>query len=316
MTSARALSAADDDFHPGDSPWQTEGSWWCFFARERQLAGWIYHLTRPNLGIASGGVWVWDSTCHLWYEVPYFGNWNFQLLDDSPRDLNHFIWPDGVALDTLDPLRRYHLSFHDGELLDLDLTYEGVMEPYVACAGDTPTPFRFDHPSRVTGEVVLRGERIAVDSFAMRDHSWGVRPDAPNTGRTLIADPAALAERPAPYLWATASTDDAFFVMGGKGWLVRGDTRAALTVVEQRLERDPTTGLLRSIAIEGNDESGRVLHASGVAQSIITRPSGSGIGFTAAIDWSIDGVSAIGDVQDVWPLDAWSTFRTWQRTRA
>jgi len=65
------LKEEDDGFHPDPTQsWMTEGSWWSFYDRERRLGGWIYHLTRLNLGHASGGVWVWDDTATLFSEVP------------------------------------------------------------------------------------------------------------------------------------------------------------------------------------------------------------------------------------------------------
>ena len=165
------LRPQDDDFHPrpGD-PFHAEGSWWCFFHPERRLAGWIYHLTRLNLGLASGGVWIWDDRATQWYEAPYFAQQNLQPIDARPdhRDMR---WPDGARIRTLEPLRRYEATYRDGDLVDLELEYQATTPPYVSARGDPPVVERFEQPCRARGELTLHGEKIAIDCLAMFAHS-------------------------------------------------------------------------------------------------------------------------------------------------
>src|SRR5436305_7848081 len=61
--STRAFTADDEHGHPAPaSPTWAETSWWVFTAPDQQLIGWVYVLTRPALGVASVGVWIWDDT--------------------------------------------------------------------------------------------------------------------------------------------------------------------------------------------------------------------------------------------------------------
>ena len=52
-----------DRFHPvaDPDPLWTETSWWGFADHERALGGMVYTLFRPNLGVASVIVQVWDA---------------------------------------------------------------------------------------------------------------------------------------------------------------------------------------------------------------------------------------------------------------
>jgi hypothetical protein len=308
IDAAGLLGADDEGFHPvpGD-PFQTEGSWWCFFAPERRMSGWIYHLTRLNLGVASGGVWIWDHTATQWYEVPYFALQHLQPVAPG-ADLRDMRWADGTHLRSLEPFQRYQITYRDGDELSLELHYQAVMAPYISIAGDPPTPFRYEQPSHATGRLVLRGETIDIDCTAIFDHSWGVRPErAASASATPAPD---LADHPAPYLWGTASPEHAFFVMGGGGRLVRDGKRAELIEVAQAIERAPGDGTIRRIRVRGTDRDGRTLDAVGIPENLIIRPSaGSSVGFIYTMHWQLDGTDAPGDVQDVWPAARWRAAR-------
>jgi hypothetical protein len=281
---------------------------------ELRLGGWVYHLTRLNLGIASGGVWVWDDSASSCFEVPYFLNHSLQLLPKGRRDLNEFTWPDGVSLKTLEPMTRYRLRFADRDVIALDLEYRGLTAPYVSASGTPPRPFRLEQPCRVVGRLVLRGREIAVDSIGMRDHSWGLRPE-----RTVSAQPGAaldmaqLAKRPVVYFYGHASGEDGFFIMGNGGYLLRDGLRVDLAEQSQEIERDAEDGHIRRITVRGRDRNGRSLEAIGTPLSWIVRPSNSGVGYIYVVEWRIDGQAGIGDLQDVWPIDEWSAFRAQQR---
>ena len=307
------LRVEDDGFHLDSGvDWQTEGSWWCFFDRERRLGGWIYHITRTTLSFASGGVWVWHDGARLFAEVPYFRDVRPQFFDLGDGDLRRFTWPDGVSLEMLEPLQRYRLTYNDAKRISLDLQYEGIMSPYVSAVGDPKRVTRFDQPCRVTGLLRLNGEAIPIDCLAMRDHSWGSRPEPAAPAEPSYAGQGPeLASRPAPYLYATASADDAFFVILGRGILVRSDRRTDLVSITQRIERDPD-GCPRHVIVDGEDTEGRRLHAEGETLSAILRPSQSrGIGWICVLDWSFDGQRCLGDIQDVWSIPAWREYRAW-----
>ena len=313
------VGPSDDDFHPGADPWHTEGSWWGFSVPERRIGGWIYHLTRLGLGVASGGVWVWDDRATSCFEAPYYRNEVIQPLPPGPHNLNDFRWPDGVALRTLEPMQRYRMQYRDRDLIELDLEYCGISAPYVSANGSPPRPFRLEQVCRVTGTLALRGERIAVDCLAMRDHSWGIRKE-----QTLSTTPTALIgrdelarldQRPVVYFYGNASADEAFFVMGPGGYLTHKGVRHDLAQVRQTIRRNAANDHIETIVVEGTDTAGRALHAEGRALSCIDRPSNSGLGMIYVVEWNINGHAGYGDLQDIWPIDLWSAFRAARRGR-
>ncbi|MGE0388025.1 MAG: hypothetical protein AB7Q97_25145 [Gammaproteobacteria bacterium] len=308
------LTPADDGFHPGDGPFHTEGSWWSFLVPDRGIGGWIYHLTRRNLGVASGGVWIWDPGTRNCFEAPYFLNQSLQPLGPEARDLNDFRWADGTTLKTLEPLRRYRLAYEDGDRIALELEFEGVAEPFVAVAGSPAKPFRFEQLCRVRGSLALGGERIAVDCLGMRDHSWGTRLERAASALAAPAPGTDLAQRPVVYLFGHAAPDHGFFVMGPglgalHGYIARGGRRLELASSAQRIERDPGDGHIARIEVTARDEGGRELRALGTTVSFILRPSGTGVALVHLVRWEFDGTVGWGELQDVWPCDLWARYR-------
>jgi hypothetical protein len=61
------VSHADDSFHPptNDDAFWSETAWFAFSVPERKLAGWTYPFFRPNQGICSAAVFLWDDTGEL-----------------------------------------------------------------------------------------------------------------------------------------------------------------------------------------------------------------------------------------------------------
>jgi hypothetical protein len=302
------LSPDDDQFHrPGDHPWFFESSWWSFYVPERDLGAWIYHWVRPNQSTQGGGCWVYDSTTHSHLEVPYYGCYQNMPLDD-PGDLRDITFPSGVSMQAIEPLHRYRLRFADRDLIAFDLDFDATMPPWIVADG------HFDQMMHVTGQLVLHGDAIAVDSIAMRDRSWSPRPERWKDGHVGYC--------------SAGTTDVAFLVNSAAG--MRGETeervrggfhlrdgrRAAVVDGARELDRDPEHGWLRRITVEADDAAGRRLRARGEARSRMAMPIPGvhGVCWTTLVRWDIDGVDAWGDDQDAWPLHAWAAYRRTQRT--
>ena len=96
----------DDNFHEPESDhwWEHETFWFWFFNPERKLGCWSYHYVRPTIGIAGGGVFVFDDTAWFHLETPYYVNyWNTPL--PAERDLRDFTFPSGQRIQMLEPPR-------------------------------------------------------------------------------------------------------------------------------------------------------------------------------------------------------------------
>jgi hypothetical protein len=304
------LSAADDAFHaPDDDPWFFESSWWSFYVPGRDLGAWIYHWVRPNQSTQGGGCWLYDGTTPFHFEVPYYACYENMPFDPA-HDLRDITFASGVSMQAVEPLQRYRLRFADRDLIAFDLDFDATMPPW------TVAPGHFDQMMHVTGELVLHGETIDVDSIAMRDRSWSRRPERWKDGHIGYC--------------SAGTTDVAFLVNSAAG--VRGETRdrvragfhlrdgrrAAIVDGARVLERDAEHGYLQRITVEADDDAGRRLTAHGEARSRMAMPIPGvhGVCWTTLVRWTVDGVDAWGDDQDAWPVHGWAAFRRPRRAEA
>jgi hypothetical protein len=302
------ITARDDGFHFADMSdrwWITETAWFSFCKPERKIGGWIYNMFRPNIGTVAGGAWVWDDTASSPWEVPYSANYTALRIPEN-GDLNDIELPTGVRLKTLEPLTSYKLGFEDQDRLTVDLTFDAVMPPRAMRKANSSFQklSHFDQFGRVHGTITLHGEVIDIDCFAIRDRSWGPRPE----------------HRPgqSAYVTGIASPDDAFLAVTAwndldypiaYGFLIRDGRIGDIVSGKRTVERDPVTGFVSTITIEARDEHGREMNAVGKRLSGIVLNRHSFIDSNSLIEWSIDGKIGHGEDQDMWPVHAWSKMR-------
>ena len=307
MTEHR-FTARDDRFHfaeMGGDWWATETAWFSFHHPGRRLGGWFYTLVRPNIGTVAGGCWIWDDTAHLPWEVLYSANYSALPL---PRGmaLSDCRLPTGVAITVIEPCTRYAIGYSDGERLQADLRFDGVMAPEpLADVGSTfGSAHHFDQLGRVTGELVVDGEPIAIDCVAMRDRTWGRRPE----------------DRPRRAGYLTGATDDGHGFLAvtnprpdgdrvAYGFLLRDGRVASLAGGERRVERDAQHGWISRVTLEARDVEGRKLVATGVPVSRIVINRHTFIDVNSLVRWEIDGSVGWGEDQDMWPVHRWARAR-------
>ena len=307
MSEAR-FTPRDDRFHfaeMGGDWWATETAWFSFHRPERRLAGWFYTLVRPNIGTVARGAWVWDDTAHLPWDVLYSANYSALPLPRD-QDLDDCRLPTGLAIKVLEPGQRYALRYDDGDRLQADLRFEGVMppQPLTAVGSTFGSAHHFDQLGRVRGELILHGERISIDCIGMRDRTWGVRPEN--------------RPRQAAYVTGAADPDHGFLVVTNvrpegdlvaHGFLLRDGTPAELAGGERRVERDPGEGWVTRVALTVRDVKGRVLEATGVPVSRMVINRHTFIDISSLVRWELDGAVAWGEDQDMWPVHRWARAR-------
>jgi len=289
----------------GSDWWATETAWFSFHHPERRLGGWFYTMARPNIGTIAGGAWIWDDRAHLPWEALYMANYSALELPRD-QDLDDCTLPNGVSIRVVEPCVRYAIGYDDGDRLRARLQFAGVMrpEPLTAVGSTFGSAHHFDQLGRVTGELLLHGEHIAIDCIAMRDRTWGVRPeDRP---------------RQAAYVTAAASDGSGFLAVTNVrpdgdavayGFLRRGGETAGLTGGERRVERDPEHGWVTRIEIRARDRAGREIAAIGESVSRIIVNRHTFIDVNSLVRWDLDGVRAWGEDQDMWPVHRWARFR-------
>ena len=302
------ITPADDGFHfdqMSDRWWETETAWFSFCHPGRRLGGWLYTMVRPNIGTVAGGAWVWDDTAHLPWEVPYCANFTALRLPEGQK-LTNITLPTGVSIKALEPLTKYQLTFVDEGRLELALEFEAIMPPHPLRKPGSAFGrlSHFDQFGRVTGHLVLHGERIEIDCLAIRDRSWGPRPET-RPGKSAYV--TGIASPSTAFLAVTKWNDPEDGV--AHGFLIKDGEVADLASGRRIVERDPHAGWVARITIEATDEAGRELHAVGERLSGIIINRHSFIDSNGLIAWTINDEAGHGEDQDMWPVHAWSAFR-------
>jgi hypothetical protein len=308
VTIKPVFEPSDDQFHfeeLGGDWWATETAWFSFHHPGHRLGGWLYTMARPNIGTVAGGVWIWDDTAWLPWEVPYSRNYSAAQLA-AGTDLTDVVLPTGVAIRAVVPGQVYDLGYADGDRLTLELRFEAVMaaEPLAAVGSTFGRAHHFDQFGRVTGRIELHGERIDIDCVGMRDRTWGRRPE----DRPRRAAYVTGATGPADGFLAVTNIRDGMDTVA-YGFLRRAGHATPLADGQRRVERSAEHGWITSIEIEATDEQGRTLHAIGRPASRMIVDRHTFIDVNSLVQWDLDGQEAWGEDQDMWPVHDWSKYR-------
>jgi hypothetical protein len=296
----------DDSFHPptSDDPFWTETCWFTFAVPQQRLSGQLYPFFRPNQGVCSAGAFFWDETGSMPWNCLYAKN--FWHLPMPEGDLTDCRIANGIHYRCLEPLSKYELQYvdpDDGEV-EVNLTFEAICPPnYLAGS-------HLDQPGRYTGSVRLKDQEIAVNSFGMRDRSWGVRSQF---GTGLHSSGPGHGG----YSYATASESQAFHAItmdfgdgcvAIHGFLLRDGEYAKLASgrreVLERKEGYPTR-----VRLEATDELGRELQAAGRCVNrfgIHLNPNL--FTWNCLTEWQFGSVSGWGEDHDNWSAAAFRRF--------
>jgi hypothetical protein len=252
----------DDEFHTPrtDDPYWAETAWFAFGVPELRLSGQFYPFFSRNQGVCSAAVYLWDDLGAYLHNALYAKNiWHLPIPEGSLGDL---VLGNGLRYTCLEPRRRYGVEYldPDSQEISVELTFEALSEPHWLGRG------HYDQPCHVRGELVVRGQRIEVDSYGFRDRSWGRRPQF---GGSMVRG----ASEYGGYSYGTVSQTDGFhattqdFGRGAElvhGHQVRGGRWSKLTRATRVVEdRDHATGFPSRVRITGVDDEGRSLDVLG-----------------------------------------------------
>ncbi len=290
-------------FHPPryrDYRW-LETNWFTWLIPERAMRGHLRSAFRTNLDVVESLVFVFDDPNPL---GGHLGLRYHDLRSHVPMpatNLDRYALESGTRVEMLEPLSRWQLRYDGGAETAFDLVYEAMMPPVFTTETGTTESSQatirhghIDQMMRVTGEVRVRGETLAVDFASPRDHSWSPRPESSSGyGYPMSGN----------FDWGSfgpAGQDFTFFVQTRNDWsdLRRGQVHNAFILDggellrvkdgEGRYTYAPDDWYLTAVEYELEDERGRTHRFEGTPKSFY-RP---GTGTLAVVEWR----SADGDV--------------------
>ncbi len=322
------VTPEDDRFHERtDDPYWNESAIICFGIPERNLSGYLYVYHRPNMNHSAGGVALWngwDGVGENIYDC-LFHEWNQKMPLPEGADMFDCTLQNSMTWKPIELGKSYRITF-DRRGLALDLVWTSFMPPHelkprkekpnehnIGIQGwiDGPRARHFEHIGTLKGWLDYEGERIEVDTFALRDHSWGAR-----TIKGAVR---------ASWPWAAASESHNFqaYCVPDKGWeedpiegvvdsvvggwYTKDGVQADLVSGTRRSERGPDGRPLVE-HIDAVDSLGRRLQATGRTKNLLKWPCYvEWLDFWSLAEWEFDGVKAQGEAH------CYSLFRHYHR---
>jgi hypothetical protein len=309
-------------------PYTVHTYYFGFSIPEADIGAYVYFRAQPAFGLSQGG------------PVIFRGLDNAALLDAEYHDYRATMpWPEvdgnvirvanGYVITVVEPgeLIRLQYTSPDGNT-SFDLEQRAV-SPLIARghvvpgeeehhAGARREPGGTEQFMRVTGELVLHGERHEVDCLAVRDRSWlqvrgedpgGVRRSPPigwtpiSFGEELSLNVTSIENKDTGPAWLGVYDvpDDAptFY----SGWIARGgETRAVVRVRRNVLEYHPVQYAAIRQELEIEDDQGHVHRFTGEAIAMAPMHSWPNIAFHDSVyRWTDEqGRVAHCTYQEIW----------------
>jgi hypothetical protein len=300
------LTDADDELHtprPGDPTW-AETCWFAAQVPERSIGIWTYPLFRTNLGVMSTSVYVWGPEGSELWQQPYYRLYWHQPIPEGLR-LTDFEAPTGLAYRRLEPLTSYEVRYTDGDAISLEMRFDAIHRPHEL--GIAEDYGHIDQLGRITGELVLHGERIEIDCVEMRDRTWSPRRE--RRDRTWLTYSYGAVDGETAFHCATRVNRELEQQLLG-GFTLRGGAMHELTEGRRRAERD-AEGRPKRIVVEGRDETGAEVQVVGDVVSQMAMHTSPYLCFISQVRWELpDGSIAWGEDQDTWSPGLWRALRS------
>jgi hypothetical protein len=297
----------------------TETWYWGFNVPEERINCYVYCWVHPNLGVASAGLFIYQGIKrqHLaaeLFDLPMF------LSAEVIGDGGDIRVPNGLRMTVIEPLRHIHMTYHDSSRdTEVDIHLNALAAPVVRANSK-----HFEQIMHTTGHLVLRGRRHQVDSYNIRDRSWGeLRPESHNPSPPYTWVTGVLTDGSAGFTigalddpdqqphWATdfhLSSTSAF----KDGWWWRDGRAVRIDTATKRTHRDPDSLRPTQHIISGHDIDGHAFHITG--DIVAGLPWGGWHNATChlgLVRWNINGHLAWGDSMDVqWNDYVWRYGQT------
>lgn len=315
-------TAADEKMHhlansEIDDPALVETQFFSFNVPEQQIMSLCYQWAHPNLGLFSGGPWVWQGIKRTQLAAELIHLRDF--MSDHPirkdGDLDHYtMQPSGYTVEVIEPLQKARLTYEDSARGNsIDVTFDAIMPPAMIASGK-----HFDQVCRTSGQVTLRGSTFTVDGYGARDRSWAeTRPEDPRQAPPIhylvpiFGDDFAMhilgVEDPdkKPIWSSTYPIDAATAAQINRGWVWRDGDLCGINSVSVRTDWDLATGYPKTHHIDVVDSFGRPYALKGTITSACNWHTWSNAQMLVCLArWECDGRVGHGDSQ----IAVWTDF--------
>jgi len=314
-----ATQPEDDLLHPDsfknvsdDSA--TETQYFGFSIPEENIHALTYTWHHPNLNVVSGGLFVYQgvkpSTVHC--EIC---DWR-QFMDDSvlKNDLHDYRLDNGYGVKIIEPMNRFHITYDDAARKNsVDVQVEAVLPAVMFGDGN-----HFEQTMKVKGELVLRGKKYDVDSYTVRDRSWGkprqeiLMPLPPSTWNVgTFSDDFSFncaiidSAKNNPLLTGDLVLPEEDLLTGG--WVYRDGKLGRIVKANKKCTRVPHSLETTSVELQFTDEHGREFDMKGTL--IASAPIQTWINVMMRVNlmsWECDGQTGYGDLQEAF----WGDYLT------
>lgn len=338
ITADTPFVPGDDTYHKlSEDPFEVETNWWCFNIPERHLGAWVHAAYHTNRGQVTWRIFAWDPSGADPGRLAYYRNRPDVAMPTDP-DLRDITFPEGgYSLKMLTPLMDYHLTYRDDEAnFGIEFEFKAVHPPRRFTPGQPPAMYNphLDQLGHYNGELILRGERIPINCYSVRDRTWGPRgghhsqsqKPAYVRGEYRVRNPGGPQWRQIErergrgriqYIFGHTGAETGFlsFVRPqdgdaagwsplNMGWLLKDGVFQRLDTTKSKMRnfRDPKTGWSAHMQCILVDVTGRSMEAEGFAVSHMCEHA---TGSNALMRWEYDGKVGWGEDQDGWRPDHW-----------
>ena len=300
-----------------------------FSIPEARIGAFLYVRYQPAFPLSQGGVCIFQGTDNVEYTDMEFLDYEITMPWPTIEG-NTVTTANGLRIEFLELGRSARLTYtsREGDT-SLDIVAEAVTplfarghimpgeeDHHEAALKASREPGGTEQFMHVTGELVLHGERHAVDCFAPRDRSWrqvrvetrGAVPVPPIGWSPMYFGPDLIFNQ---ISFEPLDTDPAWaglYEVGNRpshhyAWLQLGDETRAITRVRRNvLEYHPRIHLPMRQEIEAEDDRGEVYHFTGEAIACASLPAWPNTSFHDSVYRWRDGRGRVAHAtyQELW----------------
>ena len=312
------LKAGDELRHEWDHDPLWRESWYYNFSDPRhRIGGWLYLWVVPNQSLKSGMLVSFyhgiaahhDSTEAGWRAPGHLlegpdGSWVYcykrdvpELMEDELDDAELC----GLAMQRLDPLKRYRLTFEDGANAKLDLDCRFMSEPWDFADNIHPTPRwlaknRYHRGWKADGTLRIGAKTFEIRTTGDSDHSWGTRD-------------MGIFEANSLKTYALQTPDGSLSVKAqmlgppGKelprGYIAHGEKMYAVKSIQESSRYDQQ-GVMQDISLRVEDVAGHVVEAHMPQVFAAVAGPGPNVGYEAAGLWNVKEWGDCAGIASCW----------------